>query len=315
VENCVIENWTAGSPGPGIGIKFAPPDGVTAKLHIKDSVIKNNGLPASGGGVIVQPSGSGSAKVVIERTTIENNTYGFFANGTGSTGNIIVHLKDSVVSNSAFGGVSAYTLAGQSVVSLTMDRSSSLLNGADGILSQSPNAYVLLAGSTVLSNVTGLHSANVPGEQAVIRLAFDSVRIRGESYELHQTTGIEGVIATDILQIVYLRQIWRHAPKGDNSPRSRFRDSGERGNVDAAVAISTGQRAQQPVPDRSRRSLDEIHAAHVEIAEAIIARDGALARHRMMTYLEDVSATAARRPPARAPQAEPTAAGTVSAAG
>jgi DNA-binding FadR family transcriptional regulator len=75
------------------------------------------------------------------------------------------------------------------------------------------------------------------------------------------------------------------------------------------------QRQQQPVPDRSRRSLDEIHAAHVEIAEAIIARDGALARHRMMTYLEDVSATAARRPPARAPQAEPTAAGTVSAAG
>jgi DNA-binding FadR family transcriptional regulator len=75
------------------------------------------------------------------------------------------------------------------------------------------------------------------------------------------------------------------------------------------------QRQQQPVPDRSRRSLDEIHAVHVEIAEAIIARDGALARHRMMTYLEDVSATAGRRPPTRAPHAEPTAAGTVTAAG
>ena len=49
------------------------------------------------------------------------------------------------------------------------------------------------------------------------------------------------------------------------------------------------QRQQQPVPDRSRRSLEEIHAAHVGIAEAIIARDGALARHRMMTHLEDVA--------------------------
>ena len=72
---------------------------------------------------------------------------------------------------------------------------------------------------------------------------------------------------------------------------------------------------QQPVPDRSRPSLEEIHAAHIKIAEAIIARDGALARHRMMTHLEDVAAAAARRPPARAPLAEPTAAGPVTAAG
>jgi DNA-binding FadR family transcriptional regulator len=75
------------------------------------------------------------------------------------------------------------------------------------------------------------------------------------------------------------------------------------------------QRQQQPVPDRSRRSLEEIHAVHIRIAEAIIARDGALARHRMMTHLEDVSAAAARRPPARAPRAEPTATGPVTAAG
>jgi hypothetical protein len=37
-------------------------------------------------------------------------------------------------------------------------------------------------GSMLFGRVTGLHSANVPGEQAVIRLAFDSVRIRGMSY-------------------------------------------------------------------------------------------------------------------------------------
>ena len=37
-------------------------------------------------------------------------------------------------------------------------------------------------GSMLFGHVSGLHSANVPGEHAVIRLAFDSVRIRGESY-------------------------------------------------------------------------------------------------------------------------------------
>ena len=56
---------------------------------------------------------------------------------------------------------------------------------------------------------------------------------------------------------------------------------------------------QQPVLDRNRFSLDDIHAAHAKIAEAIIARDGALARHRMMTHLEEVSAAGSRRPPAR----------------
>jgi DNA-binding FadR family transcriptional regulator len=65
------------------------------------------------------------------------------------------------------------------------------------------------------------------------------------------------------------------------------------------------QRQQQPVLDRSRLSLDDVHAAHVKIAEAIIARDGALARHRMMTHLQEVSANAPRRPPARLLRGEP----------
>ena len=56
---------------------------------------------------------------------------------------------------------------------------------------------------------------------------------------------------------------------------------------------------RQPARERTRLSVDDVHAAHVKIAEAIIARDGALARHRMMTHLEEASATGSRRPPAR----------------
>ena len=55
-------------------------------------------------------------------------------------------------------------------------------------------------------------------------------------------------------------------------------------------------RRPEPAPDRNRLSRDDIHAAHAQIAEAIIARDGALARHRMMTHLEEVSAAGPRRP-------------------
>ena len=55
-------------------------------------------------------------------------------------------------------------------------------------------------------------------------------------------------------------------------------------------------RQPEPAPDRNRLSRDDIHAAHAQIAEAIIARDGALARHRMMTHREEVSAAGPRRP-------------------
>jgi hypothetical protein len=158
IEHCHILGWQANTPG--IGIKFAPGDGITAKLHVSDSVITNSGLSTSGGGIIVQPSGSGSARVVIERTRIENNTYGMFANGMFSTGLIVVQIKDSVIANNAVNGISAFTAADHSIASIVVDRSSSLLNGGAGILSQGAPGFVTLSESTVMSNVTGLKSLN-----------------------------------------------------------------------------------------------------------------------------------------------------------
>jgi hypothetical protein len=156
VENCAIYGWQG---GVGQGIRFTPPDGVTATLHVTDSIINNNGLASNGGGIGIAPAGSGSARVVIERSRIEGNTYGIYAVGTGSTGVIIVHVKDSIVTNNVFDGIGAYTSAGHSTVSMTVDRSSSLLNGGNGILAQGPAAFVFLANSTVMSNVTGLKAS------------------------------------------------------------------------------------------------------------------------------------------------------------
>jgi hypothetical protein len=152
VEHCVIENWTGST-----GIHFAPPSGVTAELHVTDSVIKNSGNGTSGGGIIIQPSGSGGAHAVIERTTVENNTYGIFANNTGGTGTILLHIKDSTVANSAFNGISAYTAG--STTAIVIDHSSSLINGGSGILSQGSGGLVFLTDTTVMSNVTGLSAA------------------------------------------------------------------------------------------------------------------------------------------------------------
>ena len=54
-----------------------------AKLHVTDSVVTNNGTASSGGsGILIQPTGSGSAAVVIDHTRVENNTHGIVADGT-----------------------------------------------------------------------------------------------------------------------------------------------------------------------------------------------------------------------------------------
>jgi nitrous oxidase accessory protein NosD len=160
VENCAIANYNGGAVGNGIGIKFAPPNGITAGLYVTDSTITGNGRTSDGGGIVIQPTGTGAARVTIERTLVENNTYGIFANGTGSTGTIAVQIRDSVAAESKFHGISAFTTVTASITSITVARSSSLLNAGNGVLAQSPRAFVLLGDATVMSNGTGLSAVS-----------------------------------------------------------------------------------------------------------------------------------------------------------
>jgi hypothetical protein len=165
VENCRISGFrdlmNAGGPGiSGIGIRFEPATGITAKLYVTDTVIADNGLPTSGGGIVIKPVGSGSAHVELTRVVIERNTYGFFANGLSSTGLIAAQIRDSVIGSNTFNGISAFTNAGAATTSITLDRSSSTLNGGSGVLSQSSRALVFLGNSTVMGNATGLSAVS-----------------------------------------------------------------------------------------------------------------------------------------------------------
>jgi hypothetical protein len=158
VENCIIQNKDV--VAPAIGIRFRPSAGVTAKLYVSDSVISNNGLPADGGGIIIQPSGSGSARVVLDRIRVENNTHGIQAIGTGSTGAIVVQVRDSVVTGGIGNGIAAITMAGASPTGIVVDRSSSVSNAGSGILAQGSGALVHIGSSTVVGNGAGLNAAS-----------------------------------------------------------------------------------------------------------------------------------------------------------
>ena len=156
IENCRISGFRG---DPGHGVKFAPPTGVSSRLFVSDSVITDNGLPSSGGGIIIQTAGTATVLAMLDRVRVNNNTYGIFANGIGGTASMSVHIRDSVAAGNTFHGITASTAAGQSPTSVTVDRSSSLLNST-GIRAEGSLAFILLGNSTVISNLTGLSSAS-----------------------------------------------------------------------------------------------------------------------------------------------------------
>src|SRR5436305_14230085 len=102
---------TPGNAGLGMGIRFAPQSG-SAKLHVVDSLVENNGLAAGGGGIVIQPAGAGTARVTMERIAVKNNSFGLFANGNGSAGTVIVQMRDCAVAENAFQGITAFTQPG-----------------------------------------------------------------------------------------------------------------------------------------------------------------------------------------------------------
>lgn len=156
IENCRIAGHRGGT---GVGIRFVPPAGATGKLYVSDSVIADNGLAASGGGIVARPTGTGAARVVLNRVQVHNNTYGIFGDGTAGTGLIAMQVRDSESSGNVFNGITAFTGAASATTSLVVERTASTLNGGIGIAAQGSNAFILLADSTVISNGTGLSAS------------------------------------------------------------------------------------------------------------------------------------------------------------
>jgi hypothetical protein len=66
-----------------------------------------------------------------------------------------VHVRDSVVAHNKFYGITAYSAPGQSTTSVTVDRTSSLLNLV-GLRAQGTPSFITIGNSTVTSNIMGL---------------------------------------------------------------------------------------------------------------------------------------------------------------
>ncbi|MDB5711861.1 MAG: hypothetical protein JWL96_3931, partial [Sphingomonas bacterium] len=124
LNNMTITNNGSAATASSGGVFVQPAAGVTANVTIANSRIQNNnnvgfrsdtigivgsivnatidGSVISGtpSGVLAKaPVGSGTIKLIITRSTIDQNGYGIVANGTGAT----IRVGESVISNNATG--------------------------------------------------------------------------------------------------------------------------------------------------------------------------------------------------------------------
>ena len=166
VHKVQIRNFRSNNNGAS-GLIFEP--GTYAELYVTDSYITDNGLASlpTNGGIVIQPFGSGSANVSINRVRLENNSTGILVDGSGSTGVAVnAVVLDSVVSGSAGNGIAAVTSAGKAAASILVDHSVVTGNFASGInangaaASGAGSAVVRIGDSTIALNLTGVSTTN-----------------------------------------------------------------------------------------------------------------------------------------------------------
>ncbi len=154
VDNVRISGNTAAAPN-GLGILFAPSG--TSKLTVTDSIINNN----SGGGIQIVPGAGGFARVSIDNTRLLNNLYGLRADDRS-----MVSLRNSFVIGNDRNGILA--MSASQAVEITADNNQITNNGVGfpttaGVRAQGPLASVVISENVVSGNANGL-SATAGGD-------------------------------------------------------------------------------------------------------------------------------------------------------
>ena len=95
IEDCVIRSYNAAS---GQGVSFQPTG--TSRLVISNSTISNNGTGATGGGVLISPTGVGVATATLDHVRVNNNAgAGILINGSST----VMIANSTVGYNANFG--------------------------------------------------------------------------------------------------------------------------------------------------------------------------------------------------------------------
>ena len=158
IEDSRIARFNAAN---SFGISYQPSNS-NSRLYIANTTITENGNGATGGGILVQPTGTGTALVSMRDVRVRNNAnFGIRLNSTGNTGvrNTIVIERTEVTANTT--GISVLTPVGASAIGVMIRDSVVVANGSGpGISADGGSSTVRVSGTIINGNTTGVSAVN-----------------------------------------------------------------------------------------------------------------------------------------------------------
>jgi hypothetical protein len=175
VEESTIRRFNSAN---SFGISFQPTG--PSELHVRNTTIAENGSGASGGGILINPTGaSGVGRVFLNNVRVDNNAN--IGLSVTTAGNSAFNGINVVVENSSFSGnttgVSLVTPAGTTSASMMMNESAVVNNDGTGIVTDGATALMRVANTTVTGNAQGLSAVN-----SSTLLSFGNNRVLGNPF-------------------------------------------------------------------------------------------------------------------------------------
>jgi hypothetical protein len=157
IEQSIIRRFNSLN---SFGVSFQPSG--AAQLYIRDTTIAENGNGASGGGILIQPTGAGgSARVLLDDVRLRNNAnQNLRIDSTGNTGaGLNVVVNDTTMSGSAT-GMSVLGPAGTTAVTVMLTDSRIHGNTTVGLAADGTATVIRVGNTTITGNTVGVTSGS-----------------------------------------------------------------------------------------------------------------------------------------------------------
>lgn len=158
IVNSTIQGTRNAAPN-GNGILVANSANIV-ELNLDNVTLSENGVNNDGAGILVVPTGSGSAKVSVNNSALFNNVRGIRGDSSGTTGSVEIAVTDTTVSASTLSAFSVVSGA-SSPATLLVNRSTATGN-ASGINANGAAAVVRVTGSAITANTSAAAGGRRP---------------------------------------------------------------------------------------------------------------------------------------------------------
>ena len=156
IQNSNIRSYRASN---GLGMSIQP--SAALQLTIVNTTIADNGTGATGGGILIQPTGTGSATVTLSEVRLQNNANNNLRiDTTGNTGTGVFLFADNSQFVGSGNGINVLQPNGAAIVRGFVTDSLIAANTSQGWRVSGPGVQMSAANNTITNNGTGVVRAN-----------------------------------------------------------------------------------------------------------------------------------------------------------